>query len=182
VRYAITEFLGLDAIRGKRLLEIGAADGKMSTLFATLGARVTGVDVDGRKLADARDEAQRFGVEDAVDFIKYDGHLDIFASGTFDVVFTKSVLVLMSDLRSSLLQISRVLRNDGQIVFVENAYGNVLLHGLRLLWHRRWDYHGTINVFTGRELDEVASVFRIEGIKGPSIPPVYLITGHKRQG
>ena len=58
---------------GKRLLEIGCGDGRMSCLFALLGATVIGVDMPGVSLAAAQEEAARWGVQARTTFLTYDG-------------------------------------------------------------------------------------------------------------
>lgn len=177
---AITDFLGTDNLRDKRLLDIGARDGKMSLLFARLGARVTGIDVCDAEFELARSEARRLHVEETTEFVKYDGCLSFLPKQSFDIVFTKSVLVLIEDLESFAAQISEVLKPDGRVVLIENARGNVFHQLFRSIRDRRWHF-GSSRLFTRKQLEQLRNVFEIDRIKTSRIRPVYLIVGHKPQ-
>jgi 2-polyprenyl-3-methyl-5-hydroxy-6-metoxy-1,4-benzoquinol methylase len=134
---AFDQFLGWD-LRGKRVLDIGAGDGRMSALFALLGAKVTGVDVASDFAPMARAEAKKWGVEAQIEFKRYSGDLASLADGGYDIAFTKSVLLLIPDLDTYLRELRGMIRPGGQVVFIENAYRNAadvlvrrLIHALR---------------------------------------------------
>jgi SAM-dependent methyltransferase len=175
--FALREFTGTD-LAGQRVLEIGTRYGKMACLFALLGADVVGVDISSKALEVARAEVDRWGVADRVTLVQYSGNLDLFARESFDIVFSKSVLVLVKPLDSFLAQIGPLLKPDGKIVFIENGKGNRLLHAVRRLRHRSWDYTRA-DYFTQAHLKLVGSMFAISGIKKSLIPPICLIMGHR---
>ena len=133
---AFDEFMGHD-LEGQRVLDIGTRYGKAACLFALLGAQVVGIDLDQRDLAIAQQEAEHWGVAHRVDFIAYDGNLDLFCDQAFDLVFTKSVLVVVPQLPAFLRQIEAKLKPGGKIVFLENGRGSMPVHALRALRHRR---------------------------------------------
>jgi len=169
------EFLGTD-LTGLRVLDIGTRYGKMACLFALLGANVTGIDIRADCLAIAREEAHKLGVDHKTNFIQYGGYLDIFQTHTFDIVFTKSVLVVVKDLDLYVRDIQRILRCGGKFVFLENGYGNCLLHTLRTLRHRSWNYT-TARYFTRHEFGLIKQAFPLAMAKTCIIPPIWLIYG-----
>src|SRR5215469_5074173 len=58
-QYALSR---LGSLENKRVLEIGFRFGKMTSLFALLGARVTALETDASAIATARKEVARWGV------------------------------------------------------------------------------------------------------------------------
>jgi SAM-dependent methyltransferase len=138
------EFLG--DLRGKRVLEIGGRYGRMTSLFALLGAEVTmlektesckdeveGVTIlDESEVARAKDEVNKWGVADHVRLVQTKGGFDEISGETFDVIFTKSVLWCIEDLSRFLEQIDVHLADGGKVAFIENFRG-----GKTLLWLRR---------------------------------------------
>jgi len=178
VKFAIEELGKNSSLNGADLLDIGTRYGKMAVLFSLMGAKVTGIDTDDASLNVAREEAKKWNAP-KVDFVAYNGDLDIFPDESFDVVFTKSVLVMIPDLESVLRKISMKLRPNGRVVFLENARGNFLFDVLRAIKHRKWDRH-RLNYFTDREAKLIHSIFQIEATKRTVFPPVWLFIGRKR--
>jgi SAM-dependent methyltransferase len=185
IRYALKAFIG--QVSGKEVLEIGYRRGKMSVFFALMGATVTGVEIKERYVAKAQSEAKQFGVSDRVEFLHYDGSLNIFGDCRFDLIFTKSVLIDVPELETFLWEISRKLKSGGRIVFVENARGNFFFHNIRKVRHyllkrkhkTKWDYR-KIRYFTKSELSFIETVFAVREIRKSLLPPIYLILGEKK--
>jgi SAM-dependent methyltransferase len=178
IRHAIEDFIGPD-LHGRKLLDVGTRYGKMACLFALLGGQVVGIDTSEQAIAQAVVEAEKWRVSSRVAFQHTDGSLDAVPDASFDVIFTKSVLVVVPELGGFLLGLAAKLRPGGKVVFVENAYGNAILHAARRLRHRRWDYRAA-HYFTEKEIVQVKYVFDICQVVQATIPPVYLILGHKR--
>src|SRR5215470_8002218 len=61
-------------LTGVRVLEIGYGHGRMSSLFALLGARVFAVDTHDVALSDAIAEAKRWQVDERIQFSVYSGN------------------------------------------------------------------------------------------------------------
>ena len=160
------------------LLEIGTRYGKMAFLFAQMGARVTGIDIQEQYLHVAQEEAQKEKISN-VHFITYDGDLDIFADESFDVIFTKSVLVRIPNLEQFLKKLAKKLKTGGKVFFVENGRGNFLFHILRKQMHSRRNLQ-RLSYFTDKEMQLVQSVFQTDTMKKTVFPPVYLFVGQKR--
>jgi len=141
---AINLLSPFEQFRGKRVLEVGARFGKMSCLLASAGAIVTGMDVAADAIEKAKLEAARWGVDERVTFAAYDGDGRNLPPGPFDIIFSKSVLVLIRKdrLPDLLLQLRSRLAPGGAGLFLENA-NNWFLDLLRKhVVHRRekkWD-------------------------------------------
>jgi SAM-dependent methyltransferase len=178
LRIAIDELQKNDILKSSHFLDIGTRYGKMAVLFSLLGARVTGIDSDKQCLSVARAEAKKWNVSN-VNFMGYDGDLDVFPDESFDIVFTKSVLVVIPNLETFLGKISTKLRKNGTVVFLENGRGNFLFHALRTIRHRKWDYRHA-NYFTDKEVNLIRSVFQIDLLRKTIFPPIYLFLGRKR--
>lgn len=110
--------LGQD-LSNTSVLELGFRDGSMSFAFASRGATVVGAEINAESVTQATMSAQRLSLP--VTFMHYDGSPDN-VPGRYDVVFTKSVLVL-TDLAQILPAIDRKLNPGGRIVFIENGAG-----------------------------------------------------------
>lgn len=180
VRSGIEGYLGGD-LSGLNILGFGARYGRMSCLFALLGARVTGIDIHEGCLKKARAEARAFGVASQTEFIQYDGNLESFAQGAYDVVFSKSVLVLVKNMPAAVRGLRRLLRDKGRFVFIENGLGGPFLRLARRLKHRgKWDY-SQVRFITPKEIELFRSEFNVEHIERSYIPPIYLFCGVKHR-
>lgn len=174
----------LGDLRGREVLEIGARYGKMSVCFALLGANVVGIDISPEVLEKARSEAEKWGVQDRVDFFVYDGKLDQcepLAGRQFDVIFTKSVLIVMGPALPAFLRaMESLLKPTGRCIFVENRHGGPLFSLLRRVhpdarkWVRRMYY------FRPSDLIEIQEVLDIIDVKSSLFPPAYLILAGKK--
>src|SRR5215831_8759148 len=118
-RYALGS---LRSLRNKRVLEIGFRSGKMSSLFALMGANVTALDVNAAVIPEAEKTAAHWGVGPRVSFAHYDGklsHCSAVHNKQFDLIFSKSVLVLLGELLPSYLRdLDDLLAFGGQCVFL----------------------------------------------------------------
>jgi len=191
-RAAFYEFIGLDLF-GKSILEIGCGDGKMSSLFALLGAQVTGVDIGPGLSVRAAAEVRKWGVADRVNFLESpSGSLSILPNGFFDLAFTKSVLLHIRDLEPFMHELSSKLKPGGRVCFLENPCRNVLDRWVRNLVHikrgtRNYHYMNT------RRIAAIGRVFNLEIVRvsmnplfslhifvSLHTPGWYLICGHRR--
>lgn len=187
-REAFRSFIGND-LTGLRVLEIGAREGKMCLLFALLGADVTGVDVDGAYFPRARTEADRLGLSHRVRFQEYDGDPASLKGEPYDLVFTKSVLLLVSDLERFMERLAARLKPGGKVVFIENAYRGPLDLVVRRLAHIA---QGTYSIrlpayMTEKRLQDISRQFNLEIVRRESASPLksrssgwYLVCGTRR--
>lgn len=178
VRAALDDFIGHD-LTGFEVLDIGARRAKMACLFALLGARVVGVDKTPGFEDKANAEAERFGVTERTEFVLTDGTLDSLAGRSFDLVFTKSLLVLVPGLPDFVKGINGFLKPGGRVCFIENGYGNFLVNAFRPLKHD-WDWRRA-RYFTDHEIELLDRTFETALVKFWAVPPIYLYCGRKKQ-
>jgi ubiquinone/menaquinone biosynthesis C-methylase UbiE len=177
--HAMHTCIGEEQIANKEVLEIGSRYGKISSLFALLGAKVTGVDINKECLKAAEQEAVKHGVSDRVKFVAYDGDLDMFPDESFDIIFTKSVLVLVPQLDSFLATLNRKLKPGGKVIFIENGYGNIFIYFLRRFRHRTWAV-SKAKFFKRDDMKSFRESFKIIEIKESWFPPIWMIYGEKK--
>jgi len=124
---------------GKRVLDLGCHNGKMSCFFGLLGARVTGIDLSIVNMDIARQEAQKWNLSEVVDFKNYDGDPKNLDENEYDFIFTKSVLVIIPNLDEFLIGLTNALKIKGELISAENTKTNPLVTGI-------------ISKFTGNKL------------------------------
>lgn len=179
----ITHLGGPDKLRGKRVLDIGTRRGGMAVWFALQGAEVTGVDLRREHLAEACKLAEQYRVSDRVSIRHYDGDFGSFPDGYFDLVFTKSVLVVAPDMDRVLAQIPGVMAPGGHALFVENGRGPAVLSLLRRIRHRHWISGARrARFFTAREIAAVQRVLDVTYVRWHWMPPIVTIVGEKLSG
>jgi SAM-dependent methyltransferase len=187
VRSAIGYLEATGGLEGMELLEIGTRYGKMALLFSLLGAHVTAIDISTQALSIAQHDTAQWLAEHgaeltkpphSIQFVGYDGNLDLFADGSFDIVFTKSVLVVVPGIERFLARLAAKLRPGGRIVFLENAKGHPALHAARALRHRRWDYRQA-HYFEQGDIQAVRRRFQVDAVHESFLPPIYGILGRK---
>lgn len=121
---------------GKRVLELGCARGRMSCLFALLGANVTGVELFGKSLETPAREVQKWQLEDKITLQHYDGNPDHLPEGPYDFVFCKSVLVIVPDLPCFLTRLTHKMSPQGELLAVENMQRGTWLRAIRIRFNR----------------------------------------------
>ena len=101
----------LGALKGKKLLDIGAGLGESSVYFALLGARVTTVDVSPRMVEKAIELGKKYGVElEGV----VSGAEDLKVSeGEYDVIYIANTIHHVHDHSRLSEQMSRALKPGG---------------------------------------------------------------------
>ncbi len=113
------ELEGLPDVRGKSLLHLQCHFGLDTLSWARRGAQVTGMDISGAAIRQARELAEQIGVE--ANFVQsslYDlpEHLD----GQFDIVFTSyGALLWLPDLDRWADVVKRYLKPGGQFCIAE---------------------------------------------------------------
>jgi SAM-dependent methyltransferase len=121
------------AVRG-RALEIGCGPNGLSLAIASLAREVTGVDISGVAVRQARDRAVEEGATNAR-FFEMDAHALEFAPDSFDVVFGAGILHHI-DVARAYEQIARVLAPGGRAVFLEPLGHNPLINLYRRMTPR----------------------------------------------
>jgi SAM-dependent methyltransferase len=177
-------FLKLGRLENKRVLEIGCRFGKMTSLFALLGANVTALETNASAIPRAEEEARSRGVSAKISFFHYDGdlsHCDALNGQQFDIVFSKSVLVLLGDALPGFLRgLDGLLAPGGRCILLENAHGGKIFTAMRWLRFRRWRHPSRIVYFTPYHIALISQVFKIEELRRRYFPPIYLIMCEKK--
>jgi SAM-dependent methyltransferase len=140
----------LGDLRGRRLLEIGCAQGFGALHLARLGARVTGIDVSDRRCAIADRALAETDAARRVQLCAARAERLPFADGSFERVFCRDVL-MYADPRAVAAECARVLQPGGRVVFVESLAGPAVVR-----WYRRWtsprDYRSFTRHLSWREI------------------------------
>ncbi|MFA5339474.1 MAG: methyltransferase domain-containing protein [Candidatus Omnitrophota bacterium] len=105
----------LDIKPNSRVLDEGCGWGYLVMLFAQLGHRAAGIDLDREQLDVARELAEYNRIP--ADFLYMDAKQTNFAEGEFDIVIQMEALEHMGDdWNRSIKDISRILKEGGQLV------------------------------------------------------------------
>jgi SAM-dependent methyltransferase len=125
----------LGDVRQKQILDYGCGHGMAAVLLAKRGAVVTGFDLSGAYVEEARERAQANGLE--IEFLPADAHDLPFADQSFDAVWGNAILHHL-DLDIAGAELARILKLDGVAVFCEPWGENPVLEWAR----RRLPYPG----------------------------------------
>ena len=110
----------LDLPSGAKVLDAGCGIGEVADHLAKeYGLNVTGIDILGFNIQEAKNRAKRLGLEDQVSFQEM-SYADLeFPDETFDGVFTMETLVHAADAEGVLQQFNKVLKKGGRLVLFE---------------------------------------------------------------
>ena len=116
-----------DAISGKVALEIGCASGNDAVGYASEAKSYTGIDISEVAISNCK----KLHLQNAR-FLCVDGHRLPLESNSIDCVIVNSLLHHL-DLQSVFLEITRVLKRDGILIFREPLGTNPFFQLYRLL-------------------------------------------------
>ena len=112
----LPRLVDFNGYRDRQLLEIGCGVGTDLARFAAGGARVTGVDLSETAIELARKNLTSLGLEG--DLRVADGAHLPFDSSTYDLVYCHGVLQYAADPAAIVEECCRVLRDDGEAIFM----------------------------------------------------------------
>ena len=138
LRYELQDYMfeaiGFDQYKGKKVLEIGCGAGIDSVEFARHGAIVTAIDFTENAVNLTKKSFREAGVK-AVEVLKCDASELKFPDKSFDLVYSFGVLHHIKQIDNVLSDISRILNETGEGVFMVynrdsllNAYSILFLH------------------------------------------------------
>lgn len=111
----------LPAAAGERVLEVGVGTGLSLPHYAGR-AHVTGIDISGPMLEQARERADLLGLRD-VDLRLMDARSLAFPDESFDHVLAPYVISVVPEPQKVLAEIRRVCRRGGTVVVVNHFLG-----------------------------------------------------------
>jgi SAM-dependent methyltransferase len=94
----------------ERVLEVACGTGRFSVMLAERGADVTGVDISGAMLGQAREKARAAGVADTVEFMRGDAARLPFPDDAFDITFAIRFFHLADTPETFLSEMRRITR------------------------------------------------------------------------
>jgi 2-polyprenyl-3-methyl-5-hydroxy-6-metoxy-1,4-benzoquinol methylase len=110
----------LGNLAGRRVLDVGCGDGLNMTMFARMGADVTGIDVSPGALDVAHRRAEVNGVADSVRLVCSPIETADLPDASFDVVWGDGILHhVLDELEPTVRRLVRWVKDDGLIVFSE---------------------------------------------------------------
>ena len=106
----------LDAQNDERILDVACGEGNVARNLTKSGAKVTGIDIS--KMIDyaiKREEKENLGIR----YLKMNAEkiADVFEESSFDKVICNMALMDIEDYKSTIKQISLVLKENGIFVF-----------------------------------------------------------------
>lgn len=179
VEIGLKDYMGGN-LENMDVLEIGPGDGLLSCLLASLGAKVTSLEIDSKRLPSIETNIQNFGFSDQIQPVLYDGNPDVLGDRKFDLLFSKSALICINDFKPYLEVLDGHLKPEGRFVFIENIKGNPLIYLLRLLKRRSLSFFRRTHYFDNVKIDIVRDVFKVDLLMHSKFPPICLICGQKK--
>lgn len=159
----------LGDLRGRRVLELGCGQGYGSLHLARGGARVVGLDLSEKRCAVARRETAATPCDGRLNFCSGQALRLPFASGTFDAVFSRDVLMYARP-DGVARECLRVLVPGAPAVFVESLAGNPVMAAYRRL-RSNDDYRSFTRHLRWAEMSRLAGDLQCERVR-----PFYLVS------
>lgn len=133
--------------RGSRLLDVGTGSGQEVEFWARHVADVIAIDRKMDNVRQTRDRLRAAGLDQRVYPCVADVERLPFTSASINVVYAQSVL-MYTNKAGSLSEMSRVLRNNGRLVLVENTRGNPIV----ALGRRATHFHSYVDYVTEEDI------------------------------
>ena len=104
-------------VERKKVLDIACGEGYFSRFFATVGAKVTGIDISSSLVSEAIEEEKRHPL--GVKYIEADAaNLSMLKSDSFDLAFCFMALMDIENYEGAISEASRILKMNGRFVAV----------------------------------------------------------------
>jgi ubiquinone/menaquinone biosynthesis C-methylase UbiE len=108
---------------GQTILDVGCGAGVTASFIAKrYGCRVMGVDISDGMVERSREQAQREGVTDRVEFRRADAQDLPFEDDLFDAVITESVTAFPEDKQRAVQEYARVTKPGGYVGLNESTW------------------------------------------------------------
>ncbi|PYV32228.1 MAG: class I SAM-dependent methyltransferase [Acidobacteria bacterium] len=143
---------------GKRVLDYGCGNGGFTCWLARNGAEVVGIDISDVSVRNARAAAAREGLDGRANCLVMDCEILAFGDCSFDLIVVSGVLHHL-DLERALGEMSRVLKNDGEVICGEGLADNPLIRLYRRMTpHLRTAWEAD-HILRTRDLKRVKKYF-----------------------
>lgn len=109
----------VNALPGRRVLEVGVGTGLALPRYAP-EKRVVGIDLSRDMLARAHDRVREERLRNVVGLVEMDAEHMGFADGSFDIAVAMFTATVVPDARKLFREMRRVVRPDGQLLFVNH--------------------------------------------------------------
>ena len=120
----IHELVDFDSWHDKRVLDVGCGHGADLFQFARAGAHAFGCDVTLKHCVVSRDFVHR--LDSSAQLTQGSATQLPFGSGTFDLVYSFGVLLLIENLAEAIAEIRRILKPGGTVIVM--FYNRLSLH------------------------------------------------------
>ena len=118
----------------KRILDVGCGEGGNAALLATLGARVTGVDISPKSIEIARERARLNHIDDRTEFMCGPFETIDLPENTFDIIWGDNILHhIIPTLDQCLGKLTRLCKHEGVLIFAEPINFNQTLRKIRFM-------------------------------------------------
>lgn len=111
----------LPADKELKILDVGTGAGFFAILLSSLGHKVTGIDMSGDMLHQARQNVLAAGCR--AEFRKMNAQELEFADDSFDVVISRNLTWTLPDVMQAYREWQRVLKKDGKLFNFDSDYG-----------------------------------------------------------
>jgi len=120
----------LGNLKDKKILDAGCGAGEETIYLASKKAKVTAFDISEKMLEVAQKLANKFHIEQSVNFKKMNAEKLEFPNESFDQIFGNSVLHHVN-IKKAAQEFHRVLKRGGKAVFIEPLAYNPLINYYR---------------------------------------------------
>ena len=167
---AWSEFLTEKIAAGSplRILDIGTGAGFFAILLARLGHQVTGIDMSGDMLHQAKQNVLAAGCR--AEFVKMNAQALNFADDTFDVVISRNLTWTLPDVMAAYRDWQRVLKPGGRLLNFDSDYG--LMEFTRK--DEQKDVHANIRHELVTECNEIKDELQISTHRRPQWDAAFL--------
>jgi len=142
----------LEQKEGKKILDYCCGNGDFSILLAKNGANVTGIDISGTSIQNAKNAASKEGPSAKVAFFVMDAEKTSFSDNYFDLIVCLGVLHHLNT-SSAFKELSRILKPDGKIICDEPLVYNPIFQLYRKITpHLRTNWEAD-HVLSKRDLN-----------------------------
>ena len=119
------KYLNSKNLKDTNFLDYCCGTGIHSIYPAKLGAQVTGIDFSSNSIESAIERSKFFNVEDKCQFLVQDAEEGISIQQKFDyIICVQSLLYL--DLNETFSKLSKLLKDQGELIIIESVSGNYL--------------------------------------------------------